>query len=84
MYRIGNIVINIIITDRQVWLFWNTLKYQITMLYGGGGTLVAKSWPTLAIPWTEAHQAPLSKGFPRQEYGSGLPFPSPTTLYTYN
>ena len=24
-----------------------------------------------------AHQAPLSKGFPRQEYWSGLPFPSP-------
>ena len=27
-------------------------------------------------PWTAAHQAPLSKGFPRQEYWSGLPFPS--------
>ena len=27
-------------------------------------------------PWTVAHQAPLSKGFPRQEYWSGLPFPS--------
>ena len=30
-----------------------------------------------AIPWTVAHQAPLSMGFPRQEYWSGLPFPSP-------
>ena len=29
-----------------------------------------------AIPWTVAHQAPLSMGFPRQEYWSGLPFPS--------
>ena len=28
--------------------------------------------------WTAAHQAPLSMGFPRQEYWSGLPFPSPT------
>ena len=28
-------------------------------------------------PWTVALQAPLSMGFPRQEYGSGLPFPSP-------
>ena len=28
-------------------------------------------------PWTVAHQAPLSTGFPRQEYWSGLPFPSP-------
>ena len=28
-------------------------------------------------PWTVAHQAPLSVEFPRQEYRSGLPFPSP-------
>ena len=27
-------------------------------------------------PWTLAHQAPLFMGFPRQEYWSGLPFPS--------
>ena len=27
-----------------------------------------------------AHQAPLSMGFPRQEYWSGLPFPSPGDL----
>ena len=30
--------------------------------------------------WTIAHQAPLSMGFPRQEYCSGLPFPSPQDL----
>ena len=42
--------------------------------------LVAKSCPTLATPWTLAHQAPLSMGFPRQEYWSGLPFPSPGDL----
>ena len=30
----------------------------------------------LAIPWTAAHQAPLSMGFARQEYWSGLPLPS--------
>ena len=28
-------------------------------------------------PWTVAYQAPLSTGFPRQGYWSGLPFPSP-------
>ena len=28
-----------------------------------------------ATPWTIAHQAPLSMGFPRQEYWRGLPFP---------
>ena len=30
-----------------------------------------------ATPWTVAHQAPPSMGFSRQEYWSGLPFPSP-------
>ena len=33
-----------------------------------------------ATPWTAAHQAPLSVGFSRQEYWSGLPFPSPGDL----
>ena len=32
-----------------------------------------------ATPWTVAHQAPLSMGFSKQEYWSGLPFPSPIT-----
>ena len=31
----------------------------------------------MATPWTVAHQAPPSMGFPRQECWSGLPFPSP-------
>ena len=31
----------------------------------------------LATPWTTAYQAPLSMGFSRQEYWSGLPSPSP-------
>ena len=33
-----------------------------------------------ATPWTVALQAPLSIGFSRQEYWSGLPFPSPEDL----
>ena len=33
-----------------------------------------------ATPWTIAYQAPLSMGFSRQEYWSGLPFPSPRDL----
>ena len=33
-----------------------------------------------ATPWTLARQAPLSMGFSRQEYWSGLPFPSPGDL----
>ena len=37
-------------------------------------SVVAHSlWP----PWSITHQAPLSMGFPRQEYWSGLPFPPP-------
>ena len=32
------------------------------------------------IPWTIAHQAPLGMEFSRQEYWSGLPFPSPGDL----
>ena len=47
---------------------------------GGGGGLVSKSCPTLATPWTVARQAPLSMGFSRQEYQSGLPCPSPGDL----
>ena len=33
-----------------------------------------------ATPWTVAHQGPLSLEFSKQEYWSGLPFPSPGTL----
>ena len=33
-----------------------------------------------ATPWTVAFQAPPSMGFSRQEYWSGLPFPSPGDL----
>ena len=44
------------------------------------GDLVTQWCPTLATPWTVALQAPLSMGFPKQEYWSGLPFPSPGDL----
>ena len=39
--------------------------------------VVIQSCPTLWDPMTAAHQAPLSMGFSRQEYWTGLPFPSP-------
>ena len=42
--------------------------------------LVTKSCPTLVILWTTAFQAPLSMGFPRKKYWSGLPFLSPADL----
>ena len=43
----------------------------------GGGGLVTKLCPALVMPWTVACQAPLSMRFFRQEYWSGLSFPSP-------
>ena len=45
-----------------------------------GGGLIAKSCPALASPWAVACQAPLSMGFSREEYWSGLPFLSPGDL----
>ena len=40
----------------------------------------AQLCPTLCDPWTVAYQVPPSMGFSRQEYWSGLPFPSPGDL----
>ena len=42
--------------------------------------MMTQSCPTLAAPWTVARQAPLSMGFSKKEYWSGLPFPSPGDL----
>ena len=53
--------------------------YIYIYIYCGGG-LVVKSCPILVISWTVAHQAPLSIGFSRQKYWSGLLFPSPGDL----
>ena len=41
---------------------------------------VTQSCLIFETPWTVAHQAPPSTGFSRQEYWSGLPFPSPGDL----
>ena len=41
--------------------------------------LLSRVW-LFATPWTVAYQAPPSMGFSRQEYWSGLPFPSPGDL----
>ena len=42
--------------------------------------MCARSCPSLASLWTIDHQAPLPLGFLRQEYWSGLLFPSPGHL----
>ena len=46
--------------------------------------LVAQLCPTVCDPMDCSLQASLSMGFPRQEYWSGLTFPSPLrSIYTY-
>ena len=49
-------------------------------MQGNFAGLVAKLCLSLATLWTVAHQAPLSMGFSREEYWSGLSFPSPRDL----
>ena len=58
----------------------NGMKQKQNMLRSESESEVAQSCPTLCDPWTVAHQAPLSVGLSRQEYWSGLPFPSPGDL----
>ena len=57
--------------QRMKWLDSTTNSVDISL------SLVAKWCPTLVTPWTVACEAPLSMGFSRQEYWSGLPFSSP-------
>ena len=47
---------------------------------GKTGVCVLSHVRLFVTPWTVAHQAPLSMGFSRQEYWSGLPLPSPGDL----
>ena len=55
--------------------------FSLVTCDGSGGDLVTKLCPTLCDPMEcIAHQAPLSMGFSRQEYWSGLLFPSPGAL----
>ena len=50
--------------------FFNAWKWKVNV------NSFSRVW-LLATPWTVAHQAPLSMGFSRQEYWSGVPLPSP-------
>ena len=52
----------------------------MTLFNLGVSGLVAKLCQTLAKSWTVVCQAPLSMGFSRQEYWSGVQFPSPGDL----
>ena len=50
---------------------WKCMKYPAVCVH------VVSRVRLFATPWTVAYQAPLSMGFSRQEYWTGLPFPSP-------
>ena len=64
-------------TSKFLWPRQNVLTVEYCCCYC---CLVTKSCLTLMTPWIAASQAPVSMGFPRQEYWSGLPFPSPGDL----
>ena len=52
-------------------------SFRVLVGYG----LITEPYPTLfATLWTVARLAPLSMGLPRQEYWSGLPFPTSGNL----
>ena len=51
----------------------------VSLLHLGWAQLLSRV-RLLVTSWTVAHQAPLSVGFPWQEYWSGLSFPSPEDL----
>ena len=55
-----------------------TAVVKPSILSGSG--LAAKPCLPLETPGTAARQTPLSMGFPRQGYSSGLPFPPPGDL----
>ena len=60
----------------QVFVLCSHKVYIVTGCIWLAGGLVTKLCPILGTPWTVACQVPLSMGFPRQEYWSGLLFPS--------
>ena len=57
----------------------NTMLVTGIIYFSFCAQLLSHVW-LFAIPWTVAHQAPLSMGFSRQEHWSGLSFPSPEDL----
>ena len=63
----------------------NVLKFFFFLRFGHIALYVSSACTLshiqlFATPWTVAHQAPLSVGFCRQEYWSGLSFPPPVDL----
>ena len=57
-------------------LEWVAISFSSAWKWEVKVTSLSRIW-LLATPWTAAYQAPLSMGFSRQEYWSGVPLPSP-------
>ena len=75
LFKIRNAAGHLLDLQRDVchW-YTNTSNTRVHVLVT---SVTSDSLPT---PWTVAHQAPLSMGFSRQEYCSGLPSPLPGDL----
>ena len=56
--------------------FWAETRREAAQPKSACCCLVSNCVQIFVTPWTIARQAPLSTGFPKQEYWSGLPFPS--------
>ena len=72
---------------KTVWRFPTRLKNELPYIlvnHTSGSLLcsITHCVQLFGAPWTAAHQAPLSTGFSRQEYWSGLPFPLPGIFLT--
>ena len=71
------------VKDREAWLCcspWGCKESGMTeRLNNNNNKSLSHVW-FFAIPWTVSHQAPLSMGFSRQDYRSGLQFSSPGDL----
>ena len=60
-------------------LEWVAISFSNAWKWKGKVKSLSRVW-LLATPWTAAYQAPLSMGFSRQEYWSGVPLPSPIDI----
>ena len=74
------------VTKNWTWQQLNTANHNLHKIHCVQSPLLSLKVKSLsrvrllATPWTVAHQAPPSTGFSRQQYWSGLPFPSPGDL----
>ena len=67
------------VVERYCWDRESEVRDVLNILTVHRTILITYSF-VVATPWTVDCQVPLSMGFPRQEYWSGSPFPSPEDL----